>query len=106
MFRIAVSLIALIATTSAVAARPSTLGMSCQQAQNFVAAQGAVVMTTGPHTFQRFVTNPGYCMTAEWAEPALAPTKDTRNCPLFYYCSAAPPIWYDDDRGGGLFSGR
>ena len=106
MFRIAVSLIALIATTAAVAARPSTLGMSCQQAQNLVATQGAVVMTTGPHTFQRFVSSAGYCKIAEWAEPASAPTKDARHCPLGYTCTrrAADLVRYD--RGGGLFFDR
>jgi hypothetical protein len=78
-----------------VVARPSTLNMTCRQAQNLVARQGAVVMTTGAHTYARFVVDAGYCEVAEWAELAGAPTKDARYCPLGYVCTTTPPIWWD-----------
>jgi hypothetical protein len=81
-------------------ARPSTLAMSCHQAQRMVASRGAVVMSTGAHTFNRFVADPGYCETAEWAHSATAPTKDTPECPMGYICNTAPPLWYDHDHGG------
>jgi hypothetical protein len=76
--------------------------MSCHQAQRMVAARGAVVMTTGAHTYDRFVANPGFCEVAEWAHSATAPTKDSPSCPMGYICNTAPPLWYDDD-GDGLF---
>lgn len=95
MIRILLSAALFLAATAPLAARPSTLTMSCRQAQNLVARQGAVVMTTGPHTYARFVADPGYCEFNEWADAASAPTKDLRRCSLGYTCSTAPPIWYD-----------
>jgi hypothetical protein len=89
-----------LAATMAAEARPSTLSMSCRQAQRLVASHGAVVMTTGPHTFNRFVASPGYCEVAEWAHSATAPTRDADDCPLGYICNTAPPLWYDHDEGG------
>ena len=102
MTRLPVSVLLLLAATAAAEARPSTLGMSCRQAQNLVAAQGAVVMSTGQHTYERFVAHPGFCMTAEWAHSATAPTKDSARCPLGYICNTAPPLWADD-HGDGFF---
>jgi hypothetical protein len=95
MTRLALTLLILFESTSAFAARPLTLGMTCQQAQNMVASRGAVVMSTGQHTYDRFVANPGFCEVAEWAYTATAPTKDTRSCRLGYVCKSTPPIWYD-----------
>jgi hypothetical protein len=103
MTRLLASAVLLLAATAFVDARPSTLSMSCRQAQRTVAANGAVVMTTGPHTYDRFVASPGYCEVAEWAHSATAPTRDTAECPLGYICNTAPPLWYDHDHGGGLF---
>ena len=95
MTRILLSVVLALEATSAFAARPSTLGMTCQQAQNMVASRGAVVMSTGTNTYDRFVISPGYCEVAEWAYDATAPTKDARHCPLGYVCKSTPPIWYD-----------
>ena len=95
MVRFALSVLLIAATGSALAARPSTLGMTCRQAQNLVASRGAVVMSTGAHTYERFVVSGRYCEVAEWAYSASAPTKDTRACPLGYTCKSTPPIWYD-----------
>jgi len=91
--------IALAFVSTAAFARPSTLAMTCAQAQNMVASQGAVVMSTGAHTYDRFVASPGFCEFNEWAYTASAPTKDRRNCSLGYTCSSNPPLEYD----GGLF---
>lgn len=81
-------LFSLIAT--AVSARPSTLSMTCREAQSLLESKGAVVMTTGVHTYNRFVAIVGYCMTAEWGYAATAPTKDDPSCPLGYVCSTVP----------------
>jgi hypothetical protein len=93
--------LALLLTATAASARQSTLGMSCRQAQNLLARSGAVVLSTGPHTYDRFVRSPGYCEVAQWADSATAPTRDSRACPLGYTCSNNPPIWYDR-RGDGF----
>lgn len=71
-------------------ARPSTLQMSCAQAQALVASRGAVVLTTGAHTFDRFVRDWRYCATSEYADPAAARTADNPSCNLFYVCRSRP----------------
>jgi hypothetical protein len=95
MIRLFLSALFLLAATAAEAARPSTLGMTCDQAQRLLASRGAVVMSTGQHTYNRFVVSGGYCEVAEWAESATAPTKDARHCPLGYTCTSTPPFEYD-----------
>ncbi len=95
MIRLFLSTQVLLAPVAAEAARPSTLGMTCQQAQGMVASRGAVVMSTGKHTYDRFVASGGYCEVAEWAVWATAPTKDTRRCALGYTCTSTPPLEYD-----------
>jgi len=47
-------------------------------------------MTTGAHTYNRFVAQETYCMTAQWGYAATAPTKDMPSCPLGYTCSTVP----------------
>lgn len=103
MLRLFLSAQLLFAATAAEAARPSTLGMTCNQAQRYLASRGAVVMSTGEHTYNRFVVSGGYCEVAEWAESATAPTKDARNCPLGYTCTSTPPFEYDAPGDHWLF---
>ena len=95
MIRLALSVLLVVAAGAAEAQRPSTLGMTCRQAQNLVASRGAVVLSTGTHTYDRFVAGPGYCMTAEWAYSGTARTSDSPACRLGYVCKSTPPIWYD-----------
>lgn len=90
----------LAVTSTATMARPSSLSMTCRQAQNLVASQGAVVISTGAHTYDRFVASPRFCEFNEWANAASAPTKDRRQCSLGYTCTTTPPLEYDP---GDLF---
>ena len=80
-----VATLALLAAGSTAAARSSTLAMSCGEANAFVAAHGAVVLSTGTHTYDRFVATPGYCLLGEYAWPGMAPTRDGR-CRLAFTC--------------------
>ena len=89
MIRATLCILFALAATAA-SARPSTLSMTCRGAQSLLASKGAVVMTTGAHTYERFVAIVGYCMTAEWGYAATAPTKDMPSCPLGYACSTVP----------------
>lgn len=66
--------------------RPSTLGMSCAQAQGLVRATGAIVLSTGPHTYDRFVANRRFCTPDEEEIPTWAPTRDTPQCMVGYRC--------------------
>jgi len=80
--------LALVST--AASARPSTLSMTCREAQSLVASKRAVVMSTGAHTYNRFLAIETYCMTAEWGYPTTAPTKDNPSCLVGYVCSTVP----------------
>ena len=83
--------IAALATLTAVTvvhARPNTTAMSCRQAQDLVYQRGAVVMSTGRHTYARFVRNGAYCMAAEYPVRKFARTRDKKQCLVGYVCSA------------------
>ena len=66
--------------------RPSTLNMSCNQAQNLVRAGGAIVLSTGGHTYDRFVSSRRFCTPDEDTIPTWAPTRDTDECMVGYRC--------------------
>jgi hypothetical protein len=86
MFARALCLVLALTSADAALARPNSLTMSCAQAANLVRAQGAVVMSTGRHTFDRYVRHGGFCLWPEVAVPAYAPTADARRCPIGYVC--------------------
>jgi hypothetical protein len=71
---------------TAASARPATYTMSCGQTAGLVATQGAVVMSTGQYTYERFVSVPGSCLLGEHPERAYAPTQDERQCWVGYVC--------------------
>ena len=97
----------LLLAEAAVAQRQSTLSMTCTQARGVVAARGAAVLSTGRHTFDRFVASPRFCLPGEYAYAAHAPTRDRSRCRLGYRCDPVPPIWRDDRPfGRGHLFGR
>jgi hypothetical protein len=65
--------------------RPDTRSMSCDQVQALIDARGAVVMTTGRHTYDRFVAHAGYCVHLEAREATAISTRDTNRC-WVYHC--------------------
>ena len=67
-------------------ARPDTRSMTCAQAQDFVRRHGAVVMTTGRHTYQRIVSQHRYCDPWQQLFPERAPTRDAPQCVVGYRC--------------------
>jgi hypothetical protein len=79
----------LTALTTAVAAqgRPYTRSMSCRAAAALVvAAGGAVVLGTGPNTYERVVLHGGFCYIEETTAPAWELTADNPQCFLGYRC--------------------
>ena len=82
----------LVADASIAEARSSTLAMTCNQAIGVVASRGAIVLSTGRHTYDRFVAGDAFCLPGEFAYRAWAPTRDG-NCPLGYTCKTP---WQDD----------
>jgi len=94
-----VASLALIAPPAA--ARPSTLAMICEEAAALVASSGAIVLSTGRHTYDRFVSGPRFCPFDDYADRAFAPTGDDRSCRLGYVCRHRPAPWEE-----GLFDDR
>lgn len=69
--------------------RPDTRAMSCDEVRATIAARGAVVMTTGRHTFDRYVTDTRHCAPPEIALVTTVPTRDVAQC-MVYACRANP----------------
>jgi len=66
--------------------RPLTLQMTCQGARELVSVHGAIVLNTGPTTYDRYVAAGGQCVLGEVIEAAWVPTADTPQCPIGYRC--------------------
>jgi len=86
----------LLAGVHASAARPLTLKMSCAQAQRLIASAGAFLLSTGPHTFERYVASDRFCTPDQYAEHATTPTADTRSCPPEYVCRQTDTWFFAD----------
>lgn len=65
---------------------PTTLSMTCAQAREIVASQGAAVLRTGPTTYDRYVRDGTFCALQEIARPAWVRTADTAQCPIGGVC--------------------
>ena len=83
---IGLAILAALACPSVCHARPSTTTMSCGQAAATVAKAGAIVLTTGPNTYERFVASNAECLPGEITEAAQAPTTDSPSCTVGYVC--------------------
>ncbi len=86
----------LLATTvAAQAARPDTRTMTCDQVHRLLDSRGAVVMTTGTHTYDRFIGGGGQCFRPEEPTMTSVRAKDTRNCPV-YKCETPRDDFFRD----------
>lgn len=88
------SALAITLSISAGEARQSTLNMSCAQAAALVQQQGAIVLSTGRHTFDRFVARRSYCLIGEHAARGWAPTHNGR-CLIGYVCRPGDRLFDD-----------
>ncbi|HEY5798403.1 MAG TPA: hypothetical protein VIU82_25655 [Bosea sp. (in: a-proteobacteria)] len=92
MKRIALSLMLVLAAGNALAqGRPSTLNRTCAANRQSVLANGAIVLGTGGHTYDRFVRDAGFCAHGEFLEPAWVPSRDTPQCFVGYRCKVDWP---------------
>ncbi len=66
--------------------RPDTRYMSCGAAISLVQNAGAVILSTGPHLYDKYVANHAYCSIDQVLERAYAPTADTHRCRIGYRC--------------------
>ncbi len=72
-----------LTATAVAAARPDARAMTCGQVQAAIRQQGAVVMTTGPHTYDRFVGRASACLRPDIPWPATVRTRDDAQCPVY-----------------------
>ncbi|GGB58323.1 hypothetical protein GCM10011316_32980 [Roseibium aquae] len=85
-FLLAAALTAALAVPALAQARPDLRTMTCAQAQALVKQRGQVVMTTGPHTYFRFVSRINYCDSWEQLFVKYGSTRDNPKCPVAYEC--------------------
>lgn len=80
-------LIATMQMTFAQAGRPDTRQMTCPAAQALVRQRGTIVLTTGPSTFDRFVSDARFCEPqSRSVRVKYAPTRDNPECPVGNRC--------------------
>lgn len=79
-------------------ARPDVSRMSCAQAQALIEQSRAIVVTTGPTTYDRYVSGYRYCEPFErFAHPAYVRTQDNQSCQIGYTCQSWDPYLLRDD---------
>ena len=76
----------LLVSTTMVQARPDSRYMSCSAAQSLIHNKGAVVISTGTHTYDKYVKNHAYCNLNQILRRAYVPTADQRRCKIGYRC--------------------
>lgn len=75
-----------IATPALPQPRPDTTRMSCVAARALVVQRGAVVLSTGRFTYDRYVLHRGFCTPTEETEVTFVPTADNRSCYIGDLC--------------------
>lgn len=81
---VGVSALAVLSTATASLARPDARKMSCHQTRALINEEGAVVITTGANTYERFVSSNRFCFHPEVRHVTYISTKDTSQCPVFH----------------------
>lgn len=80
----------LASLSTGVMAQPyaTTLNMTCAQARQLVASRGAVVLHTGPTTYDRYVRDSSFCSRPFTARPVWVRTADVVQCPIGGICTS------------------
>ncbi|WP_346895136.1 hypothetical protein [uncultured Roseibium sp.] len=81
-----IAVLIVLASGQFAAARPDLRLMTCLEAQHMVKRNGSVVVTTGPYTFSRYVSDRRYCDRGQAAFPQLGPTRDNPKCLVGLEC--------------------
>jgi hypothetical protein len=92
--RLGLAAVITVGAAGSALARPDTRSMTCAQTQNLIVRSGAIVLTTGRHTYDRYVAAARYCPLPNAPTLTAVRTKDTRQCPV-YNCQRADPIFED-----------
>jgi len=88
-------LIAFQSSSALAQGRPDSTAMTCAQAAGLVKARGAVVMSTGPTTYDRYVSNRGFCTQTEITVPDWVATRDSNACFVGYRCKETTRSYRD-----------
>lgn len=70
-----------------------TTSISCAAARQIVSTRGAIVLSTGETTYDRFVASQRFCQRDEINKPAWVPTADQRQCFIGYRCERVDVDW-------------
>lgn len=84
-FAMTAALLAAGLASASAQGRPDARAMSCEQVRALIEARGAVVITTGRHTYDRFVAHGGYCAHLDARAATTITTRDTDRC-WVYHC--------------------
>lgn len=79
---VAILMAATIAGASA-QGRPDSRAMSCAQVQQLIVDNGAVVLTTGQFTYDRYVASRQFCSHPSVPVIASVQTRDANQCPVY-----------------------
>ncbi len=88
---LAISTMLIPMLVSSAQARQNTTRMSCRQAKDLVYSRGAIVLSTGRNTYDRFVASRAFCPPGDYIKRAFARTRDRRSCPIGYTCTMDNP---------------
>jgi hypothetical protein len=77
-----------------------TTTMHCSDAAAVVAKDGAAILSSAPHVFDRYVRGVNLCLKPEFIERATVPTIDSARCVIGYRCNTEGPR-----NGGGVAGG-
>ncbi|KZL21155.1 hypothetical protein PsAD2_00441 [Pseudovibrio axinellae] len=66
--------------------RPDTRNMTCEQARQLVIDDGGVLLSTGPRTFDRYVSGVRYCEYNEILQRRWVQTTDDHTCLVGFSC--------------------
>ncbi len=81
------SALAIVSTASfAQAALISTTDITADQAKALVQDKGAIVLSTAPGIYDRYVANGSFCATNEDAKSAFVATSDSSHSKIGYTC--------------------
>ena len=92
MKKLALALSALAVTIVASGAQANTVDhidthtMSTTQLRELIQDRGAVILTTGPELFDRYVANDSQCSIGEKIKRAYVPTADSSSAFVGYAC--------------------
>lgn len=77
---------ALVSSVAYAQQRPMTPDLNCAAARQLVSRAGAIVLSTGPYTYDRYVRDRSFCQLGEILEPTWVPTRDAAQCAIGYRC--------------------